>query len=201
MMAAAEEILEHAGSLFDVSGVSGTGNERLLILGLESTPERDLDDFGHRDGVFRLYGFEEHFTPRLYNLLGFIRQRGFSAQPLGKYGYPLKGEVNLKGPAIRAGLGKRGKSSVVLHPRYGSRLRFIGVKTDAPLALPEPQEDAPSPFCERCTVCLDICPVGVLKPYRMTDPAACLSNITKVNKEGRSILCDECLRQCPANRS
>ena len=38
----ADDILEYASSLFDTAGVSELGGERLLILSLESTPERDL---------------------------------------------------------------------------------------------------------------------------------------------------------------
>jgi len=200
-MNATDEILEYAKSLFDVTGVGELDGERLLIFGLESTPERDLDDFGHRGEAFLMYGFKAHVAPRLESLAGFIHARGYHASALKRYGYPLQGEVNLKGLAVRAGLGKRGKSSVVLHPRYGTRLRWIGMRTDAPLPLSRPQQDAPSPFCRDCKVCLDVCPVKVLEPYRMTDPGACLSNISRKREDGRSILCDECLRQCPANQS
>ena len=200
-MNVAQQITEHAGSLFDVVGISRLpSGDSLLILGLESTPERDLDEFGRVDGKFQLYGFEKHVGPRLESLLSFIRSQGFSAEPIGRYGYPLRGEVNLKVEAIRAGLGKRGKSTVVLHPKYGSRLRFMAVKTDAPL---EPTGDLTlaeeeNPLCSGCSICIDACPTKVLEPYRMTDVSCCLSNITPKTEEGRSILCDICLHLCPA---
>ena len=202
-MTIARQILDYANSLFDVAGCSQLpGTDSLLILGLESTAERDLDDFGHRDGAFQIYGFEEHAGPRLESLIAFIRSLGCSAEPVGRYGYPLKGEVNLKEHAIRAGLGKRGKSTIVLHPEYGTRLRLMAVRTDAPLAsatdsIPTEEEN---PVCQDCTICLDVCPPGVLEPYRLTDISRCLSNITPQTSEGRSILCDECLRQCPGNQ-
>jgi len=200
-MNVAQQITEHAGSLFDVVGISRLpSGDSLLILGLESTPERDLDEFGRVDGKFQLYGFEKHVEPRLESLLNFIRSQGFSAEPIGRYGYPLRGEVNLKVEAIRAGLGKRGKSTVVLHPKYGSRLRFMAVKTDA---LMQPtgdlaQAEEENPLCSGCSICIDACPVKVLEPYRMTDVSCCLSNITPKTEEGRSILCDICLHLCPA---
>lgn len=199
----AEQIVEYARSLFDVAGVSRlpeSGN--WLLLGLESRPERDLDEFGRSGGRFKMFGFEKHAGPRLESLLAFIRGMGFTAQAAGPYGYPLEGEINLKELAIRAGLGRRGKSTVVLHPRYGPRLRFMAVKTDAPLEslAGAANPDRENPVCSRCSLCIDVCPVNVLAPYRMTDASACLSNITPVTADGHTILCDICLKQCPANR-
>ena len=203
-MTVAQQIIEHAGSLFDVAGVSCLPDgDRLLILGLESTPERDLDEFGHQDGKFQMYGFKKHVSSRLESVLDFIRGKGFSAEPIGKYGYPLEGEVNLKVEAIRAGLGKRGKSTVVLHPKYGPRLRFIAIRTDAPLepltdSVPTEEKD---PVCNGCSICIDACPTNALEPYRLPDISLCLSNITPVTEEGRSVLCDICLHLCPAAKT
>ncbi len=200
-MTVTKKITEHADSLFDVAGVSQLSNrDSLLILGLESTPERNLDEFGHRDGKFQMYGFEKHAGPKLESLLNFIRSKGFAAELVGRYGYPLKGEVNLKEAASGAGLGKRGKSTVVLHPKYGPRLRFMAIKTDAPL---EPLTDSTftdeeNPVCNGCSICIDVCPTNALKPYRMPDATLCLSNITPTTEDGRSVLCDICLHLCPA---
>lgn len=200
-MTVPQQIFEHAGSLFDVVGVSQlSSGDSLLILGLESTPQRNLDEFGHLDGKFQMYGFKKYVGPRLESVLDFIRGKGFSAEPVGRYGYPLKGEVNLKGEAIRAGLGKRGKSTIVLHSKYGTRLRFMAIRTDAPLepliGLAPIEEE--SPVCNGCSICIDACPTKALEPYRMPDISLCLSNITPVTEDGRSILCDICLHLCPA---
>ena len=200
-MPVAQQIAEHASSLFDVVGASRlSSSDNLLILGLESTAERNLDEFGHLDGKFQLYGFEKHVGPRLESMLNFIRSQGFSAEPVGRYGYPLKGKSNLKKEAIRVELGKRGKSTIVLHPKYGPRLRFMAIRTDAPL---EPLVDSTlteeeNPVCNGCSICIDVCPTKALEPYRMPDASLCLSNITPVAEDGRSILCDECLHLCPA---
>jgi ferredoxin len=194
------QIAGKAGELFDVLAVRrDTGGVYLLVLGLESTPERNLDDFGHSGG-FHMYGFEEYVAPLLEKLVGFIRDRGFSAEPAGRYGYPLEGKINLKEMAVRAGIGRRGKNTVVLHPEYGPRLRFIAVRTDAPLGalVGADRPDEESQACRDCSVCIDICPVSALEPFRMPDPSICLSNVTPLDDAGRSILCDECLKQCPA---
>lgn len=199
----ASQIADKACSLFDVVGVSRLSRrDSLLILGLESTPERNLDEFGHLDGNFQMYGFEKHVVPRLESLLDFIRGKGFSAELVGRYGYPLKGEINLKREAIRTGLGKRGKSTVVLHPQYGPRLRFAAVRTDAPLKLATGSAlpDEENPLCNQCSICIDACPVNALEPYRMPEPSLCLSNSSPVGEDGRSILCDICLHLCPVAR-
>jgi len=202
-MTVTQQIAEHAGSLFDVVGVSRLSSvvDSLLILGLESTPQRNLDEFRRLDGDFQMYGFEKHVTPRLESLLNFIHGKGYSAEPVGRYGYPLKGQVNLKEEAVRAGLGRRGKSTVVLNPRYGPWLRFIAIRTDAPLepligSVPTEEEN---PVCSGCSICIDACPVKALEPYRMPDTSICLSNSAIMTEEqGRLVPCDICLRLCPA---
>ena len=76
-----EEILEHARSLFDEAGVvSLPERDFLLLLGMESTPERDLDEFGRENGRFKMYGFEKHAAPKLESLLAFIRARSCGRQ-------------------------------------------------------------------------------------------------------------------------
>jgi epoxyqueuosine reductase QueG len=101
------------------------------------------------------------------------------------------------------GLGKRGKSTVVLHDKYGARLRFAAVQTNAPLEPPAclSSEEEKSPSCSGCTVCIDDCPVNVLEPYQMPDKSDCLSNIDIMPKDkDRLVPCDICLLRCPANR-
>ncbi len=200
-MNATQQIIEHANALFDVVGIGRLpSGDNLIILGLESTPDRDLDEFGHIDGKFQLYGFEKHVKPKLELLLDLIRGQSFFAEPIGRYGYPLEGEVNLKVEAIRAGLGKRVKSTVVLHPKYGVRLRFMAIRTNAPLEQPADSTliEEENPVCEGCSICIDSCPTAALEPYHMPDPSLCLSNITPVTEDGHSILCDICLHLCPA---
>ncbi|UCC17048.1 MAG: hypothetical protein JSU58_00395 [Dehalococcoidales bacterium] len=193
------QILERAKTLFDVAGFTMVKSGTLLVLGLESTMERNLDDFGHKNGNFRMYGFEKFVQHRLDELLLFIYDTGCSAQAVGRIGYPLRGEINLKEAAIHIGIGKRGKNTVVLHPEYGPRLRFMGIITDIPCNVPEIDvKEEENPTCNTCTICIDSCPVDALEPYYMPDPSVCLSNITPVDEEGHSILCDLCLKLCPA---
>ena len=200
-MTVARQIAEKAKTLFDVAGFEKLPEGNcLLILGLESTKERNLDEFQQQKGKFHLRGFEKHIAPRMDSLLDFIGSCGYSAKPTGRYGYPRNGELDLKEAAIRAGVGKRGKSTVVLHPTYGPRLRFIGIKTNAPLeSLIAPVAEEESLFCRDCSICIDACPVDALQPFHMPDKSICLSNTSVMKEEeGRLTTCDICLHLCPA---
>ena len=199
----ARQILDYAKSLFDAVGANRLSNtESLIILGLESTIERDLDEFGHSKGSFQIHGFRKHLKPRLESLFDFIRSQGFSAEPIGRYGYPLAGEINLKEHAILAGIGERLKNTLILHPKYGTRLRFAALKTNAPVrqAITPKLLEEENPLCMECSICIDACPVNVLEPYRMTDLSICLSNTDIMTVEqGRLNTCDICLNLCPTN--
>ena len=191
--------------MFDVVGIRKHPDYHyLLILGLEATLERNLDEFKWIDDYFQNYGFEKHVNPRLEALQSFIHGKGHYAESVGKFGYPTGSQLNLKEEAIRMGLGKRGKSTVVLHDKFGARLRFAAIQTNAPLEslIRSSFEEKESPFCSGCTICIDNCPVSVLKPYQMPDTSDCLSNIVIMPEDkGRLMPCDICLLRCPANRN
>ena len=114
-MTVAQEITSCANALFDVAGATKLlDGSRLLIVDLESTPERDLDEFRLKVGNCQLSGFERYALPKLESLLNFIRKQSFTAEPAGRYGYPLRGEINLKEAAVRAGLGNWGGGQRIL---------------------------------------------------------------------------------------
>jgi len=195
------QLVDYAASLFAVVGTSRLfSGDTLLILGLESTSQRNLDEFGRSDGEFQLYGFEKHIDHRLQSIVSYIRHSGFSAEPVGWLGYPPRGELNLKDEAIRAGLGRRGKSTVVLHPKYGPRLRFTAIRTDYPMEAPPRLSltEEENPTCSECSICIDACPAKALEPYHMPDPSLCLSNSARmIEEQGRLMPCDICLSLCP----
>ncbi|MCK5577184.1 MAG: hypothetical protein KAI14_02605 [Dehalococcoidales bacterium] len=202
MMKTAQEIIDCARNSFDVAGmVKLPDGGRLLVLGLESTPERDLDEFRLVDDRVCMAGFEKHAGPALEALMNFLRKEGFNAELSGRCGYPLKGQIQLKEAAVRAGLGNWGKSTLVLHPEYGNRLRFMAVVTDAPLPTnaEEPVVKEENPTCADCTICLDSCTEDLLEAYHMSETGRCLANWVRITPEGdRLITCDICLRVCPA---
>ena len=202
-MTLTQEIISYANTLFNVVGSLQLPDKTyLLIVGLETKPQCDLDEFHRIDGKFQLTGFEKHSKPKLESLLSLIRKQDFAAELIGRCGYPLKGEAKLKEAAVLARLGRWGKNTVVLHPEYGNRLRFMAIKTDASLEFTVNCTDIreENPACVECSICIDACPVEVLKPYTMPETKGCLANMrNKQGKDGRLIACDICLRLCPAN--
>jgi len=196
-----EEILEHAVAHFDSAGVAVDSGGTILVLGLESTNERNLDRMTLRDGRMRLHGWTEHVKPKMMALMEVIEAKGFSAEPVGWWGYPSGGAIGLKRWAAIAGLGYLGKNTVLLDPKVGHRIRLAGMWTDAPLTPTGPgvYQYREHPLCASCNICIDACPVeGLLEPYRLLDPARCLVNIESPLVRDRHGTCHEACRiNCP----
>lgn len=109
--------------------------------------------------------------------------------------------------AVRAGLGWRGKHSLVIHPRHGSFFFLAAIVTSLELQPDEPIGD----FCGTCTACLDACPTqAIVQPY-VVDARLCISHTTienpgEIPEAERQLVgdqlfgCDICQDVCPWNR-
>jgi epoxyqueuosine reductase QueG len=202
-----EQILGYSLIYFDAASIYPIStNESVLIIGLESTPQRNLDDFRKTNNRLLLKGFSEYIQPGLVSIINRLKESGIAAKTIGQYGYALKGRVdfiNYKNIAIKTGLGKRGKNTLVLNPVFGSRLRFAALKMGIQMEDTKDCLEEESPSCRDCSICIDECPINVLEPYRMIDFSKCLSN-TKRNLAvidiEEVIMCDICLKKCPANQ-
>ena len=203
-MSKGDEIIAHARTLFDVVGVARdpATKDTTLVLGLVTTPERDLDDFvldKPKDSTESFWrGFIRYAKPKLDTLLEFIRKQGYSAELVGKLGYSPSGKPNLKHLAVAAGLGRQGKNTLVINPSFGPWLRFMAIRTNAPLAITgsgiyskEGNSD-----CKLCQRCVEACPVKVLEPYRLLDADRCLAAVTG-ERLGQLAICDKCVVVCP----
>jgi epoxyqueuosine reductase len=199
-MSVGDEIIAYARSLFDAVGVARdpASRDTILILGLVTTPERDLDDFVSDGKRSIMRGFERHVKPKLDKLLEFMRKRGYSAELVGKLGYSPSGKPNLKHLAVAAGLGRQGKNTLVINPNFGPWLRFMAIRTNAPLALTGSgiyvREE--NPDCQACWRCVEACPVKVLEPYRLLNADRCLAAISG-ERRGELAICDRCVVVCP----
>lgn len=132
------------------------------------------------------------------------------AAEIGPFGYrvftdsaPVM-EVEL---ASKAGLGWRGKHTLLLHREAGSMFFLGELFVDLPLPI-----DAPiSAHCGQCNACIDVCPTqAIIGPYRL-DARRCISYLTielkgSIPLELRSLIgnrvygCDDCQTVCPWNK-
>jgi epoxyqueuosine reductase len=109
--------------------------------------------------------------------------------------------------ARKAGLGWRGKHTLLLDRDAGSYFFLGEIFTDLPLPA-----DAPvTGHCGTCTRCIDVCPTqAIVAPYEL-DARRCISYLTIELKESipvelrplignRVYGCDDCQLTCPWNR-
>ncbi|MAG81128.1 MAG: tRNA epoxyqueuosine(34) reductase QueG [Limnobacter sp.] len=110
--------------------------------------------------------------------------------------------------ARKAGLGWRGKHTLLIHPEEGS-LFFLGeVFTNMPLPL---SGEFGKNHCGTCTSCITACPTrAIVKPYQV-DARLCISYLTiehdsEIPLELRPLVgtriygCDDCQLACPWNK-
>lgn len=111
--------------------------------------------------------------------------------------------------AFHAGLGRRGKNGLILHPKYGSYV-FIGeVVTDLVL---QPDQPLNPGECIGCGKCQKVCPQGALRSDGSVCLERCRSHITQKKGEltdweigqiqdgGLIWGCDICNDACPMNQ-
>lgn len=111
--------------------------------------------------------------------------------------------------AFHAGLGRRGKNGLILHPKYGSYV-FIGeVVTDLVL---QPDQPLNPGECIGCGKCQNVCPQGALQSDGSVCLERCRSHITQKKGEltdweigqiqdgGLIWGCDICNDVCPMNQ-
>jgi epoxyqueuosine reductase len=109
--------------------------------------------------------------------------------------------------AEKAGLGWRGKHTLLLSREAGSCFFLGEIYTDLPL----PVDAAPAEHCGSCTRCIDICPTrAIVAPYRL-DARRCISYLTiehrgSIPPDLRPLIgnrvygCDDCQLACPWNK-
>jgi epoxyqueuosine reductase len=110
--------------------------------------------------------------------------------------------------AEKAGLGWRGKHTLLINKNRGSWFFLGEIYTNLPLSI----DEAPSAnHCGTCTSCIDVCPTrAITAPYEV-DARRCISYLTielkgSIPLEFRPLIgnrvygCDDCQLYCPWNK-
>ncbi|MEQ1526991.1 MAG: tRNA epoxyqueuosine(34) reductase QueG [Gallionella sp.] len=108
--------------------------------------------------------------------------------------------------ARKAGIGWRGKHTLLLTREHGSWFFLGEIYLNLPLPIDEPQ----TAHCGSCTRCIDVCPTqAIIAPYKL-DARRCISYLTielkgSIPVELRPLMgnriygCDDCQLVCPWN--
>lgn len=158
--------------------------------------------------VISLYARGRDYHKVLRNRLQKLADR--VRNEIGDFGYrvftdsaPVM-EVALAG---KAGIGWRGKHTLLLHRDAGSMFFLGELLTDLPLPADAPVEA----HCGQCRACIDVCPTqAILGPYQL-DARRCISYLTielkgSIPVELRPLIgnrvygCDDCQLACPWNK-
>lgn len=115
--------------------------------------------------------------------------------------------INERKLAVNAGLGWIGKHSLLVSPKYGSKLMLGVILTDLDIEKSEQISD----MCGHCTRCQSACPTQALElAYQLNIPR-CISYLTiehkgDINQELQKLMsnhvfgCDDCISACPYNK-
>jgi epoxyqueuosine reductase QueG len=106
--------------------------------------------------------------------------------------------------ATRAGLGWVGRSSLLITPQYGPRVRLATVLVDVELPAGTPSERS---RCGSCRACVEACPDGLItgaawrpstRREDLLDAFGCRSaRAERPGPDGRPDACARCLIACP----
>ena len=161
-------------------------------------PDRPTGRFSSAYNVRAFTAMEAHYFEIFRRLLA---GEGFGAVLNDDYRIPDKQA------AVRAGLGRYGKNSVILTEKFGSCLMFVTVVTDAPLEPTGPAREWDP--CGGCDLCLKSCPTHAFPaPYKISRKL-CITHwlwglpaprVLRDKQENRLFGCGDCVGICPKNR-
>jgi epoxyqueuosine reductase len=193
------------------------GTIRVISARMDYLPRATPDDWREREGrrlqdsqaaVVSIYArgrdYHKVLRARLQQLASRIEQ---AAGPFGYRVFTDSAPVMELPLAEKAGLGWRGKHTLLLNRQAGSMF-FIGeVLVDLPLPV-----DAPAgAHCGQCSACIDVCPTQAITGPGRLDARRCISYLTielkgAIPAELRPLIgnriygCDDCQTACPWNK-
>lgn len=154
---------------------------------------------------FHMYRQVNYFLDRAaLEVAFFLQQEGFpsvaipASQQISRIP-PTAGHISHVALGYAAGLGWVGRNQLLVHPRYGQRMRYVSILTDAPLASGRPHEGS----CGECIACVRACPAGAVRERREDfDVMACYKKLTEFSRLpfiGQHV-CGICVKACRGRR-
>ena len=149
--------------------------------------------------------YHDVIHPKLKRLCRFIRE---TAADSNARGVVDTAPLMEREAAVLAGLGWRGKNTLLLNKQLGSYFFLACVLVDIELPYDRPHA---TDHCGTCTACLDVCPTDAFPKAGVLDASRCVSYLTiehdgPIEVELREGIgewlfgCDLCQEVCPWNR-
>ncbi len=149
-----------------------------------------------------------------YDVRAFIPMEKYHFKTIKKFleneGYKVKFNKNHiipdKQAAVRAGIGKYGKNSVVITEKFGSYIMFVTMVTNAPLDYKEFPINKTE--CNNCDICIKSCPTeAIYAPFKVNRDLCITAWLwgdhvpvhLREMQENRLFGCGECVKACPKN--
>ncbi len=182
------------------------GAKTVICLSYNYYPTSDECEDGPKVARYA-YGRDYHKVIKRKLKTFWSRLQGTYGEIDGRY-FVDSGPVMERVWAERAGLGWRGKNTLLIHPKQGSYYFLAVIISDLDASPDDPIRD----HCGTCRRCIDACPTGAFSDDGyILDASKCISYLTielksEIPDEFRGKMedwvfgCDICQEVCPWNR-
>jgi len=206
------------GSLFGVADLRSLKRDEILLSPSLIDQHPSAISLGYHLSDSILEGIENQPTPLYFHhyqrvnilldtigliLTSAIQDLGYQAMPVPASQIvdwkTQRGHLSHKHVARLAGLGWIGRNNLLVHEKFGSRIRLVTVLTDFPLVT-----DSPLPKnCGSCRACITVCPVGAIseRPEDF-DHLRCYEQLKTFSKtlHFSHHICGICVKACQGHR-